>query len=90
MNSDSQSSFVDSVTRKLGWDESLERALELVADAPRPDKSRPSSIDVAKRVLESGSDREAVIATLLSAPGLRDRLDYKSIESEFGRRIAQL
>lgn len=90
MNSDSQSSFVDSVTRKLGWDESLERALELVADAPRPDKSRPSSIDVAKRVLDSGSDREAVIATLLSTPGLRERLDYKSIESEFGRRIAQL
>ncbi|MGD8349441.1 MAG: RelA/SpoT family protein, partial [Gammaproteobacteria bacterium] len=90
MKSDTQSSLVDSVTRKFGWDDTFERALELAADAPRPDKSRPSSIDVAKRVLESGSDREAVIATLLSAPGLRERLDDKTIESEFGRRIAQL
>jgi GTP pyrophosphokinase len=90
VKSDTQSSLVDSVTRKFGWDDTFERALELAADAPRPDKSRPSSIDVAKRVLESGSDREAVIATLLSAPGLRERLDDKTIESEFGRRIAQL
>ena len=90
MNSDTQGSLVDLVTRKFGWDDAFERALELAADAPRSDKSRPSSIDVAKRVLESGSDREAVIATLLSDPGLRERLDYKSIESEFSRRIAQL
>lgn len=53
-------------------------------------KSLPSSIDVARRVLELGSDRDAVIATLLSDPALRDVLDIKQIETEFGNKIAQL
>ncbi len=34
-------------------------------------KSLPPSIDVAMRVLELGSDRDAVIATLLSDPALQ-------------------
>ncbi len=53
-------------------------------------KSLPRSIDVAMRVLELGSDRDAVIATLLSDPALRDVLDIKRIETEFGNKIAQL
>ncbi len=53
-------------------------------------KSLPRSIDVARRVLELGSDRDAVIATLLSDPALRDVLDIKQIETEFGNKIAQL
>ncbi|UCH41957.1 MAG: bifunctional (p)ppGpp synthetase/guanosine-3',5'-bis(diphosphate) 3'-pyrophosphohydrolase [Gammaproteobacteria bacterium] len=54
------------------------------------DKSIPHCIDVARRVLEMGSDRDAVIATLLSDPGLRGQLDGKTIEKEFGSKIAQL
>jgi len=53
-------------------------------------KSLPASIDVAMRVLELGRDRDAVIATLLSDPALRDVLDIKRIETEFGKNIAQL
>ncbi|MBT8435813.1 MAG: bifunctional (p)ppGpp synthetase/guanosine-3',5'-bis(diphosphate) 3'-pyrophosphohydrolase [Gammaproteobacteria bacterium] len=53
-------------------------------------KSLPRSIDVARRVLELGSDRDAVIATLLSDPALRDVLDIKKIEAEFGKKVAQL
>jgi GTP pyrophosphokinase len=41
-------------------------------------------------VLELGNDRDAVIATLLSDPALRDVLDIKRIETEFGNKIAQL
>lgn len=53
-------------------------------------KSLPRSIDVARRVLDLGSDRDAVVATLLSDPALRDVLDIKKIETEFGKKIAQL
>lgn len=90
MNGGEHGELIDAVTRKLGWDESLARALELAANAPHPDKSRPTSIAVARRVLESGSDRDTVIATLLSDPGLRDQLDLKAIEAEFGSKIGQL
>ncbi len=77
-------------TDRIGWDEQLERACEYAAAAPVIDKSVPRSIDVARRVLEMGNDREAVIATLLSDPSIRDRLDPKTVEAEFGERIAQL
>ncbi len=52
--------------------------------------SLPRSIDVARRVLELGSDRDAVVATLLSDPALRGVLDIKQIETEFGNKISQL
>jgi GTP pyrophosphokinase len=45
---------------------------------------------VANRVLELDMDREAVLATLLSDPGLRDLLPIKQIEAEFGATVAGL
>jgi len=82
--------FITAVTRQIGWDDDLARALDYASTSDHPDKSRPRSIDVARRVLELGSDRDTVIATLLSDPGLRDRLDDKAIEDEFGGEIAKL
>ena len=90
MNSVAQDSFVTQVTQSLGWDEQFARALDYASASVHSDKSRPRSVDVARRVLELGNDREAVIATLLSDPGLRDVLDGKTIEKEFGQKIAQL
>ena len=90
MSSGKHSEFIDAVTRRFGWDEALGRALQLAEDAPRPDKGRPDSITVGARVLQSGSDRDTVIATLLSAPALRDTLDYAALETEFGPQILQL
>ena len=90
MNSVAQDSFVTLVTQSLGWDEQFASALDYASGSVHSDKSRPRSVDVARRVLELGNDREAVIATLLSDPGLRDVLDGKTIEKEFGNKIAQL
>ncbi len=90
MNSVAPDLFVTEVTQSLGWDEQFASALEYASGAVHSDKSRPRSVDVARRVLELGNDREAVIATLLSDPGLRDVLDGKTIEQEFGKKIAQL
>ena len=90
MNSVAQDSFVTQVTQSLGWDEQFARALDYASVSEHSDKSRPRSVDVARRVLELGNDREAVIAALLSDPGLRDVLDGKAIEQEFGHKIAQL
>ncbi len=90
MNSVAQDSFVTEVTQSLGWDEQFASALDYASVSVHSDKSRPRSVDVARRVLELGNDREAVIATLLSDPGLREVLDGKSIEEEFGQKVAQL
>ncbi|MDH3538103.1 MAG: bifunctional (p)ppGpp synthetase/guanosine-3',5'-bis(diphosphate) 3'-pyrophosphohydrolase, partial [Gammaproteobacteria bacterium] len=90
MNTVDHEPFITAVTRQIGWDDDLARALDYASTSDHPDKSRPRSIDVARRVLELGSDRDTVIATLLSDPGLRDRLDDKAIEDEFGGEIAKL
>ncbi len=82
--------FVAIVTRKFGWDEQLASAFEYALGAEHQDKSRPRSIDVANRVVDMGSDRDAVIATLLSDPGLLDVLGTRKIEAEFGATIARL
>ena len=90
MNSTTDTPFVTAVTRQLGWDDQFANALDYASSSAQLDKSRPRSIDVARRVLEMGSDRDTVIATLLSDPELRDVLDNKRIETEFGSKIAQL
>ncbi len=90
MPDQSHKSFVTAVERRIGWDESLARALDYAETAEPGGKSRPSSIDVARRAVEMGSDRDTVIAALLSDPGLRGRLDDKLVEQEFGSRIARL
>ena len=90
MKTASDKKFIAAVTRQIGWDEELARALDYASAARHENKGLPRSIDVARRVLDLGNDREAVIATLLSDPALRDELDIKRIESEFGRKIARL
>ena len=74
----------------MDWDEQLDAALARAAAATPPDRMLPSSIGVAHRVLELGSDRDTVIATLLSDPGLRDNFDKQRIEKEFGGNVARL
>ena len=90
MNSASDKQFIAAVTSQIGWDQELGRATDYASGVKHENKSLPRSIDVARRVLELGNDRDAVIATLLSDPALRDMLDIKRIETEFGNKIAQL
>jgi GTP pyrophosphokinase len=90
MNSTLDKPFVTAVTQQFGWDDQFARALDYASSSTQLDKSRPRSIDVARRVLGMGSDSDTVIATLLSDPELRDVLDNKRIETEFGSKIARL
>jgi GTP pyrophosphokinase len=90
VNSASDKQFIAAVTSQIGWDQELGRATDYASGVKHENKSLPRSIDVARRVLELGNDRDAVIATLLSDPALRDVLDIKRIETEFGNKIAQL
>jgi len=89
-DNDTDQQFVDAATRQFGWDEQLARAYDYARDSGHRDKQRPRGIDVARRVMALGLDRDAVIATLLSDPGLRERLDMAQIEAEFGDAIARL
>jgi GTP pyrophosphokinase len=82
--------FIAAVSKQFGWDDKFASALDYASSSAQLDKSRPCSIDVARRVLEMGSDSDTVMATLLSDPGLREVLDSKRIETEFGSKIAQL
>jgi GTP pyrophosphokinase len=82
--------FIDTATGKFGADEQFLRAVDYAISVGHSDKRRPRSIDVANRVLELGMDRDAVIATLLSDPGLRDQLSIGKIEAEFGATVAGL
>ncbi len=90
MNSAAPKQLVAELERHFGADETIARALDCAGAVKQPDKSKPRSIDVAARVIELGSDRDTVVATLLSDPILRDQLDIGRIEQEFGKRIASL
>ena len=87
---DMQHPFVAEASERLGWDEQLAAAFELAKAAGQTDKSVPRGIDVALRVLQMGSDRDTVAAALLSDPALRPDLDAKTIEKDFGDKIARL
>ena len=78
------------ISEKTDWDDDLSNALDYALNLEHTDKSRPRSIDVVRRVLEMGTDRNTLIATLLSDPELRGLLDTKQIEQEFGKKVALL
>jgi len=90
MNSVSNKPLIAAITSEFGWNDQFASALDYATSVEQPDKSRPRSVDVARRVIEMGSDSDTVIATMLSDPGLRDVLDGKRIDAEFGSKIAQL
>ncbi len=90
MNTAQDQDFIETVTSRFGWDEQFARAHDYAISTGHVDKRRPRSIDVACRVIGLGMDREAVIATLLSDPGLRQVLPIEQIEAEFDATIARL
>ena len=90
MDSAQEQEFIDAATGKFGWDEQFAHAFDYAISTGHSDKRRPRSITVANRVLELDMDREAVLATLLSDPGLRDLLPIEQIEAEFGATVAGL
>ena len=90
VSTDTPHPLVAEASARFGWDEQLQAAFELAAGVGRADKGIPRGIDVARRVLDMGSDREAVIATLLSDPELRPDFDESAVARQFGERIAQL
>jgi GTP pyrophosphokinase len=82
--------LIEIISEKVNWDDDISRALDYALNLEHVDKSSPRSVDVVKRVLEMGTDRNTLIATLLSDPDLRGVLDTKEIEQEFGKKIALL
>ncbi|MFV2031995.1 MAG: bifunctional (p)ppGpp synthetase/guanosine-3',5'-bis(diphosphate) 3'-pyrophosphohydrolase [Gammaproteobacteria bacterium] len=82
--------LVDLIKAKLNWDDDLSRALDYALNTEHIEKSRPRSVDVVRRVLEMGTDRNTLIATLLSDPDLRGELDTSDIRQQFGDKIASL
>jgi len=82
--------LVEVISEKINWDDDISAALDYALNLEHVDKSRPRSVDVVRRVLEMGTDRNTLIATLLSDPDLRGLLDTKQIEQEFGEKIALL
>ena len=90
LDNDEKQALVDLISESFGWDDDLERALDYAFGIEHADKSQPCSIDVVRRVLELGTDRDTVIATLLTDLDLRGKLDAKRIEEEFGPQVAKL
>ncbi len=80
----------DKIETAFGMDARLEAALDYAESVDAKDKSFPRSTEVAGRLLKLGSDRDTLIAALLSDPELRPRLSNEQIKAEFGAKIATL
>ena len=89
MTAQARKQLTRAIKQQMDWDEQIESALEIAATAP-PVKGLPGSIEVAQRVLDLGSDRDTIIATLLSDPGLRNNLDFDQIKKDYGDNVARL
>ena len=87
---DEKKVLVSLISESLEWDDDLERALDYALSVEHTDKSQPRSVDVMRRVLELGTDRNTVIATLLTDFSLRNVLGKKRVEAEFGEKVASL
>lgn len=87
---DERQQLVDMISEKISWDDDLSRALDYALNTGHADKSRPRSVDVIRRVLEMGTDRTTLIATLLSDPDLRGELNIADIEQQFGGQVSLL
>ena len=82
--------LVELICESMDWDEDFDRALDYALAQVHEDKSQPCSTDVVRRVLELGTDKQTVIATLLTDPGLRTVLETSRIKEEFGEQVAKL
>jgi len=90
LNINQKQVLVELISATMPWDDDLARALDYAFGEEHADQSQPSSTDVVRRVLELGTDRNTVIATLLTDPGLRGVLDIGKVEQEFGCQVAKL
>ncbi len=90
LDSNEKQILVDLISQAIPWDEDFDRALDYALGLVHADKSQPCSIDVARRVLELGTDKSTVIATLLTDPSLRGKFETEQIKLEFGAQVANL
>ena len=74
----------------IDWDDALESALRLALDVPDEDHCRPRAIDAALRLVEFDIDRPALLATLLSDPALKERLDEAQLRADHGDEVLRL
>lgn len=88
-NRDSKQNLINLISTKIAWDDDIALAFEYASNIIHQDKSLPRSIDVALRILDMGSDKNTVVATLLSDPQMAG-LDLEIIEAKFGKTVAQL
>jgi GTP pyrophosphokinase len=68
----------------------LQLALDYVVNVSDQSDSRPSALDVALTLKHLGVNAQMLVATLLSDPRLRDKLDSLTIDQEFNKTIASL
>lgn len=81
--------LINLMSKKIAWDDDIGCAFDYAININHPDKSLPRSINVVLRVLEMDSDKNTVIATLLSDPQMPS-LDFAEIETKFGKTASQL
>ena len=88
-NSESKQNLINLISKKIAWDDDIACAFEYACNINHLDKSLPRSIDVALRILKMGSDKNTVIATLLSDPQMPS-LDFDVIETKLGKTAVEL
>ncbi|MBL7003377.1 MAG: bifunctional (p)ppGpp synthetase/guanosine-3',5'-bis(diphosphate) 3'-pyrophosphohydrolase [Gammaproteobacteria bacterium] len=78
------------ITNACGWDEELSTALDWSLENPRNDKSLPNSAEVLPYILELTTDKETILATLLSDQNFQNEEAQSKIKSTYGDKVYQL
>mgnify|MGYP003982353321 FL=1 len=82
--------YKQSIAKKIDWDDSLQQALELAWNAPKPNKCKPRALDAVLRLIEFDVDKTTILATLVSDMGLKDSLSDEEIRLQYGEEVLKL
>ncbi len=82
--------YQQSIAQKIDWDDSLQQALELAWNAPKPEKCKPRALDAVLRLIDFDVDKNTILATLVGDMGLKDSLSDDDIKQNFGNEVLML
>ena len=82
--------YRQAISAKTPWDDTLEQALTLAYNAPKPDKCKPRALNAVLRLIDFDVDKDTILAMLVSDMGLREQLTDEAIRSRFGEQVLML
>ena len=82
--------YRQAIAARVEWDDSLETALQMAWDSPKPHKCKPRALDAVMRLIDFEVDKDTIIATLVSDMTAKESFNEQEISTQFGKQVLML